>query len=145
VTAALRRPFGSLAVPNYRRYFTGQIISLSGNWMQIVAEVWLVLQLTHSGVAVGITTASQFAPILLFGAYGGVVADRFDKRRLLMVTQAAMVLPALALIGLFRLHAIGADPLCGAYCVAMVPAMVAAMLLRRGEYGESARPGATAG
>jgi len=58
---------------------------------------------------------------------------------------AAMVLPALALIGLFWLHAIGTDPLCGAYCVTMIPAMLAAMLLRRGEYGGSARPGAMAG
>ena len=100
MSAALRRPFSSLAVPNYRRYFTGQLISLSGNWMQIVAEIWLVLQLTGSGLAVGLTTASQFAPILLFGAYGGLLADRFDKRRLLMVTQAAMAVPALALFTL---------------------------------------------
>jgi len=100
VSAALRRPFSSLAVPNYRRYFTGQLISLSGNWMQIVAEVWLVLQLTGSGLAVGLTTASQFAPILLFGVYGGLLADRFDKRKLLMATQAAMALPAIALFTL---------------------------------------------
>ncbi len=100
MSAALRRPFSSLAVPNYRRYFTGQLISLSGNWMQIVAEVWLVLQLTGSGLAVGLTTASQFAPILLFGVYGGLLADRFDKRKLLMATQAAMALPAIALFTL---------------------------------------------
>ena len=100
MTAALRRPFSSLKVPNYRRYFTGQVVSLSGNWMQIVAEIWLVLQLTGSGVAVGLTTAAQFAPILLFGAYGGLLADRFDKRRLLMVTQGAMVIPALVLFTL---------------------------------------------
>ena len=100
MTTALRRPFSSLAVPNYRRYFTGQLISISGNWMQIVAEVWLVLQLTGSGVAVGLTTAAQFAPILLFGAYGGLLADRLDKRALLLGTQAAMVLPAVALFGL---------------------------------------------
>ncbi len=97
MTAALRRPFDSLSVPNYRRYFAGQVVSLSGNWMQIVAEMWLILQLTNSGVAVGLTTALQFAPILLFGAYGGLLADRFDKRRLLMVTQVAMVVPSLAL------------------------------------------------
>jgi len=97
VSAAVGRTFASLAVPNYRRYFAGQIVSLSGNWMQIVAEMWLILQLTGSGVAVGATSALQFAPILLFGAYGGVLADRFDKRRLLMTTQVAMVAPALAL------------------------------------------------
>jgi MFS family permease len=97
VTAALRRPFDSLQVPNYRRYFAGQVVSLSGNWMQIVAEMWLILELTNSGVAVGLTTALQFAPILLFGAFGGLLADRFDKRRLLMATQLAMVVPSLAL------------------------------------------------
>jgi MFS family permease len=97
VTEALRRSILSLEVPNYRRYFAGQVISLSGNWMQIVAEMWLVVALTGSGVSVGFTAALQFLPMLLFGAMGGVFADRFDKRRLLMVTQAAMVVPALAL------------------------------------------------
>ncbi|HEX7059480.1 MAG TPA: MFS transporter [Solirubrobacterales bacterium] len=95
---ALRRSFDSLAVPNYRRYFAGQVVSLSGNWMQMVAEIWLILELTDSGVAVGLTTALQFLPILLFGAWGGLLADRFAKRRLLMVTQAVMVLPALGLL-----------------------------------------------
>ena len=84
MTAALRRSLGSLSIPNYRRYFTGQVISISGNWMQIVAEMWLVVRLTDSGLAVGLTAALQFLPILLFGALGGVVADRHDKRRLLM-------------------------------------------------------------
>jgi MFS family permease len=98
LTAGLRRSFDSLSVPNYRRYFAGQIVSVSGNWMQMVAEVWLVLSLTGSGVAVGATTALQFLPILLFGAWGGVLADRFAKRRLLMLTQALMALPALALL-----------------------------------------------
>jgi len=97
VTAALRRSVDSLSVPNYRRYFAGQIVSLSGNWMQMVAEIWLVLSLTGSGVAVGMTTALQFLPILLFGAWGGLLADRFSKRRLLIVTQALMALPALVL------------------------------------------------
>jgi MFS family permease len=97
LSAAVRRSFDSLSVPNYRRYFSGQIVSVSGNWMQMVAEVWLMLSLTGSGVAVGMTTALQFLPILLFGAWGGVLADRFSKRRLLMVTQGLMALPALAL------------------------------------------------
>jgi MFS family permease len=97
VSAGLRRSFASLSIPNYRRYFVGQIISVSGNWMQTIAEIWLVLSLTGSGVAVGLTTALQFLPILLFGAWGGVLADRFSKRRLLMATQALMALPALAL------------------------------------------------
>jgi len=97
VSAAVRRSFDSLHVPNYRRYFSGQIVSVSGNWMQMVAEIWLILELTESGFAVGATTALQFLPILLFGAWGGVLADRFAKRRLLMFTQALMALPALAL------------------------------------------------
>ena len=98
MSAGLRRSFDSLSVPNYRRYFTGQLISLSGNWMQTVAAVWLVLSLTGSGVAVGLTTALQFLPMLLFGAWGGLLADRFPKRRLLIATQLLMALPA---IGLF--------------------------------------------
>jgi MFS family permease len=93
----LSRSFNSLSVPNYRRYFVGQLISLSGNWMQTVSAVWLVLSLTGSGVAVGLTTALQFLPMLLFGAWGGLLADRFPKRKLLMATQALMALPALAL------------------------------------------------
>ena len=98
MSAALRRSVDSLSVPNYRRYFAGQVVSLSGNWMQMVAEIWLVLSLTGSGLAVGMTTALQFLPILLFGAWGGLLADRFSKRRLLMVTQVLMVIPALALL-----------------------------------------------
>jgi MFS family permease len=97
MTIALRRSFASLAVPNYRRYFTGQVISISGNWMQIVAEMWLVVQLTGNGVSVGLTAALQFLPVLLFGAWGGILADRMPKRRLLMFTQAAMAVPALTL------------------------------------------------
>ncbi len=94
------RTFSSLSVPNYRRYFTGQVVSISGNWMQTVAEMWLMVQLTGSGLSVGVTAGLQFLPILLFGALGGVLADRCDKRRLLMVTQALMALPALALFAL---------------------------------------------
>ena len=104
MSAGLRRSFGSLSVPNYRRYFAGQLISLSGNWMQTVAALWLLLSLTGSGVAVGLTTALQFLPMLLFGAWGGLLADRFPKRGLLMTTQAAMALPA---IGLFAVTEAG--------------------------------------
>ena len=100
MTAALQRTFSSLAVPNYRRYFVGQAGSISGNWMQIVAEMWLVVQLTGSGTAVGVTAGLQFLPVLLFAGLGGVLADRFDKRTLLTVTQLCMALPALALWGL---------------------------------------------
>ena len=101
MTEALRRSVSSLRVPNYRRYFAGQVVSVSGNWMQIVAEVWLVLKLTGSGTAVGVVTALQFLPILLFGAFGGMLADRVSKRRLLAITQAAMAVPALTLFALY--------------------------------------------
>jgi MFS family permease len=100
----LRRSFNSLEVPNYRRYFAGQMISLSGTWMQTVAAIWLILSLTDSGVAVGLTTALQFLPMLLIGAWGGVLADRFPKRKLLITTQALMAIPA---VGLFAVTAIG--------------------------------------
>jgi MFS family permease len=98
LSAAVRRSFGSLSVPNYRRYFIGQLVSLSGNWMQMVAAVWLVLSLTGSGVAVGFVTALQFLPMLLFGAWGGLLADRIPKRRLLIATQVLMALPAVGLL-----------------------------------------------
>ena len=104
MSTALRRSFNSLEVPNYRRYFAGQVISLSGNWMQTVAALWLILDLTNSGIAVGLTTALQFLPMLLFGAYGGLLADRIPKRRLLMITQSLMMIPA---IGLFAVTAAG--------------------------------------
>jgi MFS family permease len=97
VSAGLARTFASLRVPNYRRYFSGQVVSLTGNWMQTVAEMWLVVQLTGSGVSVGLTAGLQFLPILLFGAWGGLLADRLSKRRLLMITQSLMALPALTL------------------------------------------------
>ncbi|HEY6549585.1 MAG TPA: MFS transporter [Solirubrobacterales bacterium] len=104
MSRALRRSFNSLEVPNYRRYFAGQLISLSGTWMQTVAAIWLILTLTDSGVAVGLTTALQFLPMLLLGAWGGVLADRIPRRRLLIATQALMAIPA---IGLFAVTATG--------------------------------------
>ncbi len=97
---AIQRSFASLRVPNYRRYFAGQLVSVSGNWMQIVAEIWLVVSLTGSGLAVGLTSALQFLPLLLLGALGGLLADRIAKRRLLMLTQALMAVPALVLFAL---------------------------------------------
>jgi MFS family permease len=100
VTEALGRSFASLRIPNYRRYFTGQLVSLSGNWMQMVAEMWLVLTLTGSGVAVGVTTALQFLPMLVFGAFGGLIADRVPKRRLLLVTQTLHMIAPLAMLTL---------------------------------------------
>jgi MFS family permease len=124
VTAALRRSTLSLEIPNYRRWFAGQIVSISGNWMQTVAEMWLVVHLTGSGVAVGITAALQFVPILLVGALGGVLADRCDKRRLLMLTQALMAVPALTL---FALTATGATQLWMVYALVFVRGIVLAV------------------
>jgi MFS family permease len=91
------RTFRSLRIRNYRLYFFGQIVSLTGTWMQSVAQGWLVLTLTGSGVALGVTMALQFGPILLAGPWGGLIADRADKRRLLVFTQAASGALALTL------------------------------------------------
>lgn len=89
--------FRSLRIRNYRLYFIGQIISMSGTWMQIVAQSWLVLSLTGSGVALGLVTALQFVPVLVAGAWGGTLADRFDKRRLATWTQVVAAILALGL------------------------------------------------
>ncbi|MBF6044245.1 MFS transporter [Streptomyces sp. NRRL B-1677] len=89
--------FSSLRIRNYRLFATGQVVSNTGTWMQRIAQDWLVLSLTGSSAAVGITTALQFLPMLLFGLYGGVIADRCPKRQLLVLTQAAMGLTGLAL------------------------------------------------
>ncbi|MDN5933898.1 MAG: MFS transporter [Pseudonocardia sp.] len=93
-----RSTFASLRVRNYRRYATGQIVSLAGTWMQRVAQDWLVLDLSGgSATALGIAAALQFSPILVLSLWGGVLADRVDKRRALMLLQAAMGLCALVL------------------------------------------------
>jgi MFS family permease len=90
VPGSLQRTFGSLQTRNYRLFATGQVISNTGSWMQRVAQDWLVLDLTHgSGTALGITTGLQFLPLLLFSLWGGMVADRYPKRLILMGTQAA--------------------------------------------------------
>ncbi|MEU2620470.1 MFS transporter [Streptomyces sp. NPDC007157] len=89
--------FGSLKVRNYRLFFAGQVVSNIGTWMQRIAQDWLVLSLTGSATAVGVTTALQFLPMLLFGLYGGVLVDRLNKRRALFVTQTSMALTGIAL------------------------------------------------
>jgi MFS family permease len=119
MTEALGRSFASLQVHNYRRYFVGQLVSISGNWMQTVAELWLILTLTNSGVAVGATTALQFLPMLLFGAFGGLVADRVPKRRLLLLTQTLHAIPPLAMLTL-------------ALTVGIAPWMVFVLVFARG-------------
>jgi MFS family permease len=88
--------FAALRVRNYRLFFAGQVVSNTGTWMQRIAQDWLVLQITDSPLAVGITTALQFLPMLLFGLWGGLLVDRYPKRRLLLITQTVMgVLAAL--------------------------------------------------
>ncbi|GAA2222872.1 MFS transporter [Streptomyces amakusaensis] len=89
--------FSSLKIRNYRLFATGQVVSNTGTWMQRIAQDWLVLTLTGSASAVGITIALQFLPMLLFGLYGGVLADRLPKRPLLLATQSAMALTGIAL------------------------------------------------
>ena len=89
--------FRSLRVRNYRLYASGQLVSLTGTWMQRVAQDWLVLTLTNSGTALGVVTALQFGPSLVLGPWGGVLADRGNKRRILLATQSALAGVALLL------------------------------------------------
>jgi predicted MFS family arabinose efflux permease len=93
----LRATFESLHNRNYRLFFTGQATSITGSWMQKVAQAWLVLELTDSGTLLGVTAALQHLPTLLMGPWGGLLADRLDKRRILLWTQSAAAVPALLL------------------------------------------------
>src|SRR6201998_2730908 len=87
----------ALGVPNFRRYVTGQALSLIGTWVETVAQGLLVLQLTHSGVLLGLTTATRYAPVLVLSPYAGLLVDRFAKRRVLLVTQFGLGLVSLLL------------------------------------------------
>jgi MFS family permease len=98
--------FAALRVRNYRLYTAGQIVNVAGNWMQNVAIGWLVLQLTHNGLALGAVTAARYLPILLFGPWGGLVADRLDKRRLMCLTAIIEACLALTLGILVATHAV---------------------------------------
>lgn len=93
----MRATFQSLSVRNYRLYISGHLISDMGTWMQKVSQVWLVLELTGSGTLLGVTAALQHLPILLIGPWGGLLADRLNKRRLLLVTHVLAGLLALVL------------------------------------------------
>ena len=97
VMRAGRTTFAAFSVPNFRRYYAGQSISLIGTWMQMTAQAWLVLKLTHSSTALGGIVALQTLPVLLLAPYGGVIADRVDKRKLMIGLQTLMGLQALAL------------------------------------------------
>src|SRR4029077_15251667 len=94
------RGLGALRHRNYRLFLTGQIISTVGTWMQSVAMPWLALELTHSGLLVGLVLATQFTPVLLGSQFGGVVADRYHKRNVLLATQSLFTLPSFALFAL---------------------------------------------
>ncbi|OAN37504.1 MFS transporter [Mycolicibacterium iranicum] len=96
---------------NLRIYLAGHAISVIGTWVQRVAQDWLVLEITDSGVALGLSVAAQFAPMLLFGSYGGLLVDRLDRRRTLMTTQAlsgvlACCLAAITLLDLVQLWSV---------------------------------------
>src|SRR5215470_9601761 len=88
---------GALRHRDFRLFWIGQLISQVGTWMQSIAQAWLVLELTHSPLQLGVVSALQFTPILLLSPVGGAMSDRFAKRRLLLVSQTAMMLQALAL------------------------------------------------
>jgi MFS family permease len=100
--------FAALAVPNFRRYVCGQALSLIGTWVETVAQALLVLRLTHSGIILGLATATRYAPILLLSPYAGLIVDRYAKRRVLLITQIGLglvsaVLSACVLTGSSRL------------------------------------------
>ena len=95
-----RRTFASLRVRNFRLFFAGQLVSQVGNWLTSIALTLLVLHRTHSGLAIGVLGACQFGPILLLGPWAGLIADRSDKRRLLLVTQALEMAQSFTLAGL---------------------------------------------
>jgi len=106
--ATARHTFRALTARNYRLYFIGQIVSVSGTWMQTIALTWLVLQLGGSGLMLGLTLAMQYLPLLVLGPLAGVAVDRFDKRRTLLLTQStaatmALVIGVLTASGLVRL------------------------------------------
>jgi MFS family permease len=112
VARAGRMTFAALSVPNYRTYMSGQAVSLVGTWMQMTAQSWLVLTLTHSSTVLGVIVALQTLPVLLLGPYGGVVADRVDKLRLMKILQSlmgvqALILGLLTVTGAVRVWEIG--------------------------------------
>jgi MFS family permease len=98
--------FGALRVPNFRLFTISNVVAMSGTWMQRIAQDWLVLQLSHSVAAVGVTVAFQFLPMLLFGLYGGLIVDRYSKRMLLMITQSTFGVLALILATLALTHSV---------------------------------------
>ena len=112
VHAVAQRTFSSLSNPNYRKFFFGQTTSLVGTWMQTTAQSWLVFTLTHSATDIGFVVALQTLPVLLLGPYGGVIADRVDKRRLMIVLQSFMGVQAAILAVLSLTHVVNYFDVC---------------------------------
>jgi MFS family permease len=122
---SVHRTFRSLHTSrSFRLYFAGQVVSTSGTWLNATATTWLVWQLTHSGVPLGVNTGLLFLPILLIGAFGGVLADRFDKRKILMWTQGTQALLSLVL---FALVATGVVELWMVYALSFIGGVVLAL------------------
>lgn len=112
----LATTFSSLHHRNFRLYFSGQLISNTGNWLTNIAITLLVLKITHSGLDVGILAACQYGPIFLISTWGGVIADRKDKRSILLVTQSLEMAES---IGLAILAFLPRTPLLGLYILAL--------------------------
>jgi MFS family permease len=104
--STIKKTFAALKIRNFKLFIFGQSISLCGTWMQTVGVAWLVLELTHSGTQLGLVVAAQFLPILILGVWGGVIADRFNKRNILYITQSLSGLLALMLGLLVITHSV---------------------------------------
>jgi MFS family permease len=117
LATATRETFASFRIRNFRLFFVGQGISQVGNWMTLIAQALLVLDITGDGVAVGVLTACQFAPVLLLGAWAGLIADRSDKRRLLLLVQVVALCQSFALAALAFMDD---PPLAAIYAVASI-------------------------
>lgn len=115
--------FASLRIRNFRLFFAGQIVSQTGTWLGMVAQTLLVLHLTDSGVALGLLAAAQFGPVLLLGAWAGVVADRSDKRRLLLIVQSLAMVQSFVMASLAF---VGSPPLGAIYAVALAGGVLTA-------------------
>lgn len=124
VGLAVHRTFHSLHNRNFRLYFIGQVVSVTGTWLNATASAWLVLRLSDSGFALGFNTALTFLPILLVGAFGGMLADRYDKRKILMLTQALYATLALTL---FALAATDVAQLWMVYTLSLAAGLVTAL------------------
>jgi MFS family permease len=120
----MKRTFASLKIRNFRLFFVGQLVSQVGSWMRMVALSLLVFNLTDDGVAVGVLVACQFLPVLLIGAWAGLVADRSDKRRLLLIVQSCLMAQSFVLAGL---SATGEPPIALLYVVAFLGGIATAL------------------